>query len=84
MTVGKENAMNYREFVNHMQKNVQEGLPECDIQVMQNSKNNGVEYTGLMIRVKGRGQAEEINPVIYLEDSYQNYRNGESMEMKPN
>lgn len=72
--------MNYREFVNHMQKNVQEELPECDIQVIQNSKNNGVEYTGLMICLKGRGQEEEINPVIYLEDSYQNYRNGESME----
>ncbi len=80
MTVGKENEMNYQEFVNHMQENVQESLPECDIQVVQNSKNNGIVYTGLMFHKKERGQEEVINPVIYLENSYQNYRNGESLE----
>ena len=80
MTVGKENEMNYQEFVNHMQENVQESLPECDIQVVQNSKNNGIVYTGLMFNKKERGQEEVINPVIYLENSYQNYRNGESLE----
>jgi len=36
--------MNYQEFVKHMQGKVQESLPECDIQVVQNSKNNGIEY----------------------------------------
>ena len=57
--------MNYQEFVKHMQGKVQESLPECDIQVVQNSKNNGIEYNGLMFHKKESGLSDRRQDRIY-------------------
>ena len=47
-----------------------------EFEVVQNVKNNGVILTGLCARVPG----ENISPVLYLNDFYDEVKRGASME----
>lgn len=53
-----------------------EELQEMEFEVVQNVKNNGVILTGLSARVPG----ENISPVLYLNDFYDEIKAGASIE----
>jgi len=53
-----------------------EELQNMEFEVVQNVKNNGVILTGLCARVPG----ENISPVLYLNDFYDEVKNGASIE----
>ncbi len=69
--------MTYCQFVDTVEEKVKEEVrEELMVSVYTARKNNGVMRTGLMIR------DEEINisPAIYLEEYYEKFRDGDSME----
>ena len=53
-----------------------EELQNMEFEVVQNVKNNGVILTGLSARVPG----ENISPVLYLNDFYDEIKKGASIE----
>lgn len=69
--------MTYCQFVNTVEERVKEEvIDKIAVSVYKAKKNNGVIRTGLMIR------DEEINisPAIYLEEYYEQFRKGDSIE----
>lgn len=69
--------MTYCEFVNaveeRMKKVVTGGVKTSIYKVL---KNNGKERTGILVEIPGIN----ISPTIYLEEFYENYKNGESFD----
>ena len=69
--------MNYEQFIQVMQKCINDYLPENVWAERQEIlKNNGVTMIGLAIRRKG----EAVAPLIYLEEFYRKYMQGATME----
>ena len=71
--------MTREEFYENVKEKIFGYLPEkfedADIRLCSNVKNNDIVETGIAIRLPG----EIITPVIYLEDYFQQYQNGENM-----
>lgn len=68
--------MDYTRFINTMQNKVKESLcPDVIVDVHRTMKNNGTIRTGLMFIQPG----VNISPTIYLEEFYDQYLHGESM-----
>ena len=69
--------MNYEQFVCTILECTEKKLPEDEIVEKQEvQKNNGVTAVGLTIRKKG----SQITPVIYMEEFYQKYLMGASID----
>lgn len=70
--------MNYTDFVCLVKDQVQEKMKgeTVQINVRRVTKNNGVELEGLSITE----EAERISPMIYLEEYYQFYKGGISVD----
>lgn len=69
--------MNYETFVQKMINCTKDQLsPDEQLEKHNVLKNNGVTFTGLSIR---RNQ-EAIAPIIYLDEYYERYREGETVE----
>lgn len=69
--------MNYEQFVQEMQNCIKKMLPEYEcIERQEIFKNNGKKLVGFAMRKSG----EDIAPIIYLEQFYERYLNGESIE----
>lgn len=69
--------MTYQEFIPKVQKTVQNNLPEgvlCNVK--QITKNNGLILNGLVISE----ESTNIFPTIYLENYYEDYVEGESID----
>ena len=61
-------------------KDIKKYLPpeykDCEVNVHQKHKNNGVVLTGICVR----GIGQEIAPIIYVNDYYDKVRKGEKLE----
>ena len=72
--------MHYREFLNEVKENILGFMPEeyesAEVRVEGVMKNNNVMKQGLSIHKDG----SVITPKLYLEEFYQSYENGISME----
>ena len=74
------NKMEFTEFTKAVAGQIREFLPErfsdADVELKVVTKNNNVKLTGLTIKsVESR-----VAPTIYLEQFYENYRDGEDMD----
>ena len=70
--------MNFEEFKAWVKENVtSKGWKETSqIEISVVKKNNGVSATGLFIRENG----QDVSPILYLDDYYIHYQNGELLE----
>ncbi len=69
--------MNMKKFSQQLQEKLQNRLgSECCVQLQEVQKNNGVLLTGLTIR----RDEQNVSPTIYLDDFFEAYSNGYSME----
>ena len=69
--------MDYTEFVRAVEKRVSLRLGESKkVSLHTATKNNGKEKQGIMVETKG----VNVSPAIYLEEYYEYYRRGESLE----
>lgn len=72
--------MEYKEFMEEVERHIKEYLPEewktAEVSVRQQLKNNGIQLYGMGIRIPGNS----VTPQIYLDNAYQSYSNGASME----
>lgn len=69
--------MDYQQFVNEVEKKVQSCVAgEMEVRIYGALKNNGKERKGLMLIQKGIN----VSPTIYLEEYYEQFQNGNSLE----
>lgn len=69
--------MNYQEFIYSVECAVKKDLPEnFSAQIHNVTKNNGNERVGLAIT----GEESNLSPTIYLEEFYEKYQEGETIE----
>lgn len=75
--MGKRISMNFETFVESIVETLQERMGDVyEIRVIQVTKNNGVELTGVaMIR-----QEDSVFPTIYLEGLYEELLRGETID----
>lgn len=70
--------MNFEEFMAWVKENITskdwKETSQTEISVVK--KNNGVSATGLFIRENG----QDVSPILYLDDYYIHYQNGELLE----
>ena len=68
--------MEFHEFCEYLKEHVKDYLPndlkDAEVSLATIQKNNGTELTGLSIRASGKS----ISPNIYLDNFYQQYRQG--------
>lgn len=64
--------MTKEEFTSKVVAGVSEKLPECEVEVRDVPKNNGMTLTGLVIR----NDESNLAPTIYLEYYYEMYKDG--------
>lgn len=73
--------MNYKEFCEYVESHIVEYIPrgcgEYSVEVNDVTKNNGKIKRGISLLPKG----ENIAPVIYLDDAYEQYKDGKPTEM---
>ena len=70
--------MNFEEFKAWVKENItsKDWKETSQIEISVVKKNNGVSATGLFIRENG----QDISPILYLDDYYIHYQNGEILE----
>ena len=72
--------MNYEEFINTIESQIKNYLPDsyndADVLINHVIKNNSVHLDGLLIRKHN----SSVSPTIYLNNYYEQYENGRSME----
>lgn len=69
--------MNYQQFVSAVEKNLKQTMKGgVKVSCYTAVKNNGTERTGVVIETPGIN----ISPTIYLEEYYEQYRKGRTME----
>ena len=69
--------MNYCQFIRAVEQKVEEGVKgQVSVAVHTSIKNNGVRKYGLILTQPGIN----ISPTIYLEEYYQQYKRGDSLE----
>ena len=70
--------MNFEEFMAWVKENItsKDWKETSQVQISVVKKNNGVSATGLFIRENG----QDISPILYLDDYYIHYQNGELLE----
>ena len=72
--------MTRQEFYEEVMDRIPEYLPpeyaDAEISLTTQVKNNGIEMTGLMIRLPG----EAATPVIYLDSMYKQHEDGRPLE----
>lgn len=68
--------MEFKEFTEVICKLVQNRLEQCDVSLEEVTKNNGVRLHGVCIREP----KSNIAPTIYLEEHYDSYRKGMSID----
>lgn len=70
--------MNFEEFMAWVKENItsKDWKETSQIEISVVKKNNGVSATGLFIRENG----QDVSPILYLDDYYTHYQNGELLE----
>lgn len=70
--------MNFEEFMAWVKENItsKDWKETSQIEISVVKKNNGVSATGLFIRENG----QDVSPILYLDDYYTHYQNGEILE----
>lgn len=72
--------MEYKDFIKEVERHIKDYLPEEwkneEVSVRQQLKNNGIQLYGMSIRIPG----SDLTPQIYLDNAYQSYNMGVSME----
>lgn len=70
--------MNFEEFKAWVKENItsKDWKETSQIEISIVKKNNGVSATGLFIRESG----QDVSPILYLDDYYIHYQNGELLE----
>lgn len=70
--------MNFEEFKAWVKENItsKDWKETSQIEISVVKKNNGVSATGLFIRASG----QDVSPILYLDDYYIHYQNGELLE----
>lgn len=69
--------MEYEKFINTVREKIQERLGgECIVEIKETLKNNSSRFIGIHIRKSGNTAA----PLIYLEQQYREYLEGETFE----
>ena len=70
--------MNFEEFMAWVKENItsKDWKETSQIEISVVKKNNGVSATGLFIRENG----QDVSPILYLDDYYIHYQNGELWE----
>ena len=72
----KDDSLNYNVFGNEVKQEVEKLLgTEVRVELRQITKNNGIILDGICILEKGCN----VSPTIYLEEFYQEYKNGMSL-----
>ena len=73
----KDDSLNYNAFENEIKQEVERLLgTEVRVELRRITKNNGIILEGICILEKG----SNVSPTIYLEEFYQEYRNGMSLK----
>ena len=68
--------MDYREFTRAVEEQINQKIAGgAEAKLYKTIKNNGTERTGLLVETPGIN----ISPTIYLEEYYDDYRNGKPM-----
>ena len=67
--------MSFPQFCEEVRKGIEERFEDCEATLRNVTKNNGTEYCGITIR---RGE-EAIMPTIYLEEFYEEFKQGSSL-----
>lgn len=75
---GGKIMMNFEEFMAWVKENItsKDWKKTSQIEISVVKKNNGVSATGLFIRENG----QDVSPILYLDDYYIHYQNGELLE----
>lgn len=70
--------MNFEEFKAWVKENItsKDWKETSQVEISVVKKNNGVSATGLFIRENG----QDVSPILYLDDYYTHYQNGEILE----
>ena len=70
--------MNFEEFKAWVKENItsKDWKETSQVEISVVKKNNGVSATGLFIRENG----QDVSPILYLDDYYIHYQNGELLE----
>lgn len=70
--------MNFEEFMAWVKENItsKDWKETSQVEISVVKKNNGVSATGLFIRENG----QDVSPILYLDDYYIHYQNGELLE----
>ena len=70
--------MSFEEFMAWVKENItsKDWKETSQIEISVVKKNNGVSATGLFIRESG----QDVSPILYLDDYYIHYQNGELLE----
>lgn len=70
--------MNFEEFMAWVKENItsKDWKETSQIEISVVKKNNGVSATGLFIREN----EQDVSPILYLDDYYTHYQNGEILE----
>lgn len=70
--------MNFEKFMAWVKENItsKDWKETSQIEISVVKKNNGVSATGLFIRENG----QDVSPILYLDDYYIHYQNGELLE----
>lgn len=69
--------MTFEEFQQYIKQHILDGwMEDAEASVSPVRKNNGVIYQGLHIKMEGK----MISPSVYLDDYYDYYRKGETLE----
>ncbi|MBD5402232.1 DinI family protein [bacterium] len=69
-------TMNFETFVSEIKRRLQERYTDCEVTVVRAVKNNNLHLTGIAIQE----DRSRPTPTIYLENFYEEYRDGSSME----
>lgn len=70
--------MNFEEFKAWVKENItsKDWKETSQVEISVVKKNNGVSKAGLFIRESG----QDVSPILYLDDYYIHYQNGELLE----
>ena len=70
--------MNFEEFKTWVKENItsKDWKETSQVEISVVKKNNGVSKAGLFIRENG----QDVSPILYLDDYYTHYQNGEILE----
>ena len=73
--------MNLEEFTEHVAEKLKKKMPQLEIKIVQQEKNNGVSKSGICMGKIKKGERWSASPIVYLDDIYSRVQKMEQIEM---